>query len=154
MLNSSRLKEFEDDNFTFDENGRKVFVMSNFSFSYSVFQRLVLQTRKNQGLFGKGLILPVVRKCLLGLLGPLGLNPTLHNLSFNSISNNKVLDWSKLKAHADDKINVTEKLKFALGRVENIVRNGENAGYQHFFLFLQCFQRPLFSRLLKIGIVW
>ena len=28
--------------------------MSNFSFSYSVFKRLVLQTRKNQGLFGKG----------------------------------------------------------------------------------------------------
>ena len=30
--------------------------MSNFSFSHSVFQRLVLQTRKNQGLFGKGLV--------------------------------------------------------------------------------------------------
>ena len=29
--------------------------MSNFSFSHSVFKRLVLQTRKNQGLFGKGL---------------------------------------------------------------------------------------------------
>ena len=32
-------------------------VTSNFSFSYSVFIRLVLQTRKNQGLFGKGLTL-------------------------------------------------------------------------------------------------
>ena len=31
------------------------------------------------------------------------------------------LDKSKLKAFADDKINVTEKLKFVLGRVENIV---------------------------------
>ena len=29
--------------------------MSNFSFFYSVFKRLLLQTRKNQGLFGKGL---------------------------------------------------------------------------------------------------
>ena len=29
--------------------------MSNFSFSHSVFKRLVLQTRKNQGLFGIGL---------------------------------------------------------------------------------------------------
>ena len=29
--------------------------MSNFSFSDSVFKRLVLQTHKNQGLFGKGL---------------------------------------------------------------------------------------------------
>ena len=28
---------------------------SNFSFTHSVFKRLVLQTHKNQGLFGKGL---------------------------------------------------------------------------------------------------
>ena len=30
--------------------------MSNFSFFYSVFERLVLQTCKNKGLFGKGLL--------------------------------------------------------------------------------------------------
>ena len=30
--------------------------MSNFSFSHSVFNSLELQTRKNQDLFGKGLI--------------------------------------------------------------------------------------------------
>ena len=29
--------------------------MSNFSFSRNVFERLVVQTHKNQGLFGKGL---------------------------------------------------------------------------------------------------
>ena len=33
----------------------KLLVTSNFSFSPSVLKRLVLQTRKNQGLFGKGL---------------------------------------------------------------------------------------------------
>ena len=33
----------------------KLLITSNFSFSHSVFKRLVLQTRKNQGLFGKGL---------------------------------------------------------------------------------------------------
>ena len=33
----------------------KLHVTSNFSFSHSVFKRLVLQKRKNQGLFGKGL---------------------------------------------------------------------------------------------------
>ena len=32
----------------------KLLVTSNFSFSHSVFKRLALQTRKNQGLFGKG----------------------------------------------------------------------------------------------------
>ena len=33
----------------------KLLVTRNFSFSHSVFKRIVLQTRKNQGLFGKGL---------------------------------------------------------------------------------------------------
>ena len=32
----------------------KLLVSSNFPFSHSVFKRLVLQTRKNTGLFGKG----------------------------------------------------------------------------------------------------
>ena len=39
------------------------------------------------------------------------------------------------KAFADNKINVTEKLKFVLVMVENIVGKGKNAGYQHFLLF-------------------
>ena len=30
-------------------------------------------------------------------------------------------------------MNMTEKLKFVLGRVENIVGKGENAGNQHFY---------------------
>ena len=65
ILEPSKLKEFAADNFKFDENGRKfskwvkntgkkekLLIMSSFSFSYSVFTRLVLQTRKNQGLSG------------------------------------------------------------------------------------------------------
>ena len=28
-----------------------------------------------------------------------------------------------------------------LDKVENLVGNGENAGYQHFLLFPQCFQK-------------
>ena len=31
---------------------------------------------------------------------------------FSSLSNDKILDWSKLEAFADDKINVAENLKF------------------------------------------
>ena len=38
----------------------KLLVTSNFSFSHSVFKRLVLQTRKYQGLFGKGLTLLLI----------------------------------------------------------------------------------------------
>ena len=48
---------------------------------------------------------------------------------FNSLPNDKILDWSKFKAFADDKINVGYKLKTVYGKVENIVRKGENAGY-------------------------
>ena len=51
---------------------------------------------------------------------------------FNSLTNNKIVDWSNLKESADDKIYVTEKWKFVLGRVENILGKGENAGYQLF----------------------
>ena len=40
------------------------------------------------------------------------------------------------KEFADDKINMIEKLKFVWERVENIVGNRGNAGYQPFFLFL------------------
>ena len=49
--------------------------------------------------------------------------------TFNYLPNNKILDWSKLKAFADDKINVNEKLKFGIDRVENIAGKGEHAGY-------------------------
>ena len=72
----------------------------------------------------------------------------------NSLPNNKILDWSKLKAFADEKLNVTEKLKFVLGRVENIMGKGKNAGYQHFFLFPQCFSNLSFSGSLKAVVVW
>ena len=45
----------------------------------------------------------------------------------NSLPNNKILDLSIFKAHAEDKINVNEKLKSGLGGVENILGKGENA---------------------------
>ena len=68
ILDSSKLKEFAEDNFKFDENGRnfskrvdnivgkgEIARYEQFLFSHSVFKSLVLQTRKYQGLFGKGL---------------------------------------------------------------------------------------------------
>ena len=74
--------------------------------------------------------------------------------SFNPFTNYENFDMSKLEAFADDKMYVAQKLKFALGRVENIVGKGENAGYQHFLLFPQCFQKGTFSGSLRVGIVW
>ena len=46
---------------------------------------------------------------------------------FNSLPNDKISVWSKSKALADGKVNVTKNLKVALGEVENIVGKGENA---------------------------
>ena len=72
----------------------------------------------------------------------------------NSIPNDKFLDWSKLKAFADDKISMTEKKKkFAMETEENLVGKGENAGYQHFLLFPQCFQKAFYTGSLNVGIV-
>ena len=73
----------------------------------------------------------------------------------NSLPNNIFLDWSKLKALADDnlKIKVAKIMISLLDRVENIVEKGENAGYQHFLLFPQYFQKACFPGLLKVGIV-
>ena len=48
----------------------------------------------------------------------------------------------------------TRSSKFELRRVANIVGKGENAGYQHFLLFLQCLQKASLSGSLKVGIVW
>ena len=59
----------------------------------------------------------------------------------DSLPNNKFLDWSELKAFADGKLNVALKQNIFLGLVENIVGKEENAGYQHFLLFPQCFQK-------------
>ena len=50
-------------------------------------------------------------------------------------------DPTKLKTLADNKKIVPEILKFVLARVQNIVGKEENAGYQHFLLFVQFFQK-------------
>ena len=54
----------------------------------------------------------------------------------NPLPNNKILDVTKLKAFADDKLNVAKMTISLLDTVENTVGKGENAGYQHFLLFL------------------
>ena len=64
-------------------------------------------------------------------------------LWFNSLPNDKNVDLSKLKAFADYESNVTQKLKFALERVENIVGKVENAGFS--------FSHNIFQRLYPQG---
>ena len=64
---------------------------------------------------------------------------------FYSIPNNKIMDWSKLKAFADNNLNVNEKLKIVLGRVENIVGKRLNA----FSPFPTMFAKGFFLRVVK-----
>ena len=69
-------------------------------------------------------------------------NPQL--AEFNSLPNDTFLDGSNSKAFADDKMNITYKQKIFFEWIENIAGKGENAGYQHFLLFPQCFHKKLF----------
>ena len=58
------------------------------------------------------------------------------------LSNCGILDSSKLKGFADEKLKLAQMINFVLDREENIVGKGANAGYQPFLLFLYCFQKP------------
>ena len=48
----------------------------------------------------------------------------------------------KLKGFVDVKLHVAKMMIAVFDREENIVGKGENAGYQHFLLFPQCFPKP------------
>ena len=67
---------------------------------------------------------------------------------FNSLPNDKILDQSNSKAFTDDNLCAVQLMICLPVWVENI------AGYQHFLLFLQCFQKASFPASLKVGIVW
>ena len=101
-----------------------------FSFSHNVFQKLLSQMYQKLSLYGKS------------------------SIEINSVTNDKILNWSNFKAFAGNKVHVTEDFKFVLGTLENIVRKGENAGHQHFLLFPQCFPKGCSAGSLKVVIMW
>ena len=53
---------------------------------------------------------------------------------FYCLLNDKILDMTKLKTFADDKLNIAKVIIFLFDRVEKTVRKRENADYQHFYL--------------------
>ena len=69
-----------------------------------------------------------------------GLKKLIHSRSFNPLPNKKILDVTK--AFAGDKLNIANMKIFPFHGIENTVGKGENAGYQHFLLFPQCFSKP------------
>ena len=66
--------------------------------------------------------------------------------SVNSLPNNKILDRSKLKAFADDKINATEKLRCVSEKIENILGKRENTAFSP---FSKIFSKASFLRVVK-----
>ena len=56
---------------------------------------------------------------------------------------NKISAFSTLKAIADKKFNINPIIKYVFHMVKYIVEKGEKAGYKHFLLFPQCFQKSL-----------
>ena len=74
-------------------------------------------------------------------------------MALTLLPNSKILDQSKLKTFPDDKLKLIELAKVVLDKLENIVGKEENAGYQHFLLFPQCFQKAFSQLLLKVRIV-
>ena len=63
---------------------------------------------------------------------------------FNSLPNIKILDHSKLTGFADDKINVTDRFKFPVEGVENIVENRKKCRLLAFSLFPTMFTKGFF----------
>ena len=64
---------------------------------------------------------------------------------FNPFPNDRILDTTKLKAFADDKMNAPKMIIYLFNLVENTVGKGENAGYRTFFSFSHC----VFKRLIQ-----
>ena len=71
-------------------------------------------------------------------------------VNFRSIYSGNI----KLEAFTDDILDLAEMMISVFDKAENIVGKGENAGYQHFLLFPQCFQMSSLSRILKVVNVW
>ena len=75
-------------------------------------------------------------------------------MGVNPLADNKILSLPKLKAFADNKLNVTQNVKVFFHRIENIVGKEENAGYQHYLLFPQCYHKAFSSNASKFIIEW
>ena len=72
----------------------------------------------------------------------------------NPLTDNKILDQTKLKAFADNKLNVTNMIIFVFDRVENILGKGEIACTSNFSFSHNVFKRLLFPDASKGVIVW
>ena len=137
---------------------KKLLVRSNFSFSHSVFKRPLLQTHKNQGLFGKRLT-------------------HYQTTNFRLFQTERVCrqqfqiwrKWHKViqtgRKHCGKRRNFSLRAispfptVFSKGLFPRGVKRCHFVGMGYdkktfLFLFTQCFQKSFLSGSLKLGIVW
>ena len=67
--------------------------------------------------------------------------------SVSALPNDKILHWSKLKAFADNSLQVM--MIYVLDAVKKIVGKGENAGCQHCVLFPTMFSKAFLSKVVQ-----
>ena len=65
----------------------------------------------------------------------------MHSQVVHSLQNDKILDQSKLKAFADDKLKVIQMAKFVLGKIENTVEKKKMLVTSIFFSSHNVFKR-------------
>ena len=73
---------------------------------------------------------------------------------FNPFPQDKILDQPKLKAFADDTLNVTKMVISVFDRVENMVGKGEIACTSNFSFSHHVFKKASFPEASKGVIVW
>ena len=78
----------------------------------------------------------------------------MHYHTINPFPHDKILNQTKLKAVADNKLNVTEMIISVFNIVEKHCGKRRNCLYKQFLLFPQCFQRVSFLDASKGVIVW
>ena len=71
------------------------------------------------------------------------------SITINSLPNDKILDRSKLKAFAEDKLNVVQKLNFFNGRVKSIVGKRRECWLPAFSPFPTMISKVLHIRVVK-----
>ena len=72
-------------------------------------------------------------------------NQSIFLCSVNSVPYDKFVDPTKIKAFAETFLDI-------VFRAQNIMGNGESANYKHFLLFLHCFQKSSFVKVIKLVI--
>ena len=128
----------------------KLLVTSNFSFSHSIFKRLVAQGRQKVPLCGNGLMACVRTRKENGVYFVNWF--LLDNVSRSYFSPcDKKVDFFILKALANNNFCVTQRIELVFDRVENMVEKGEKPSFFSLFFRHAMFSPGFFHVEVRIG---